>query len=134
MDYDLNLQRIPFGTFQLFTTGYYAVEVGVNLIAATTVDVSVDYFYSLPIDSYAKGIMDIDDSNVVVMDTRNSVMVGDDGPHANKIGALGTLYGGVWLEPNMAQRLTFKLTEGGVDVMANAALISVYAWLRKRTL
>lgn len=134
MAYDLNLLRIPFGTFQLFTTGYYVVEVGVNLIAATAVAVAVDYFYSIPVDSYAKGVMDISDSNVVVMDAHDGVMVGDDGPHANKIGALGTLYGGIWLEPNMAQRLTFKMTAAGVDTMANSALISVYAWLRKRTI
>jgi hypothetical protein len=132
--YDLGMVRMPQGTFDAFTSGYYAVYVGINFIAASAVDVLVDYFYSQPIDSYAKGIMDIATSGQVTLDTRSGTMVGDDGTHADKIGAFGTLYGGIWLEPNVYQRLMFKMTEGGVDVMANSAVVNVYARMRKRTL
>jgi hypothetical protein len=137
--YDLGMIHIPAidanGYAAEFADGFTTFYFSINLIAATAITVAVDYFEYIPMDSYAKGAMDIPTGGLVVIDSRSGSVLGNQGYGINhSLSSAGTLYGGLWLEPNATTKLTFKMTELGLDHMDHYAAIEVDAWLRKRTI
>ncbi len=137
--YDLGMVRFPhsgrFNSYSAFADGFNAPFVGINFIAASAVAVSVDYFLYIPIDGYAKAVLDTTAAAYIIIDTRAGMALANANLGSeNKISSIGTLWGGIWLEPNTLQRISFKLTAGGLDVMATKASLQMSAWLRKRTL
>ena len=138
--YDLGLLHLPDGdstNYSTLTGDIDALVVGVNLFALSTgYTVGVDYFQYLPSDYYASGYLYATGTDVAMMDTRNHKLIANTGSGAyHAVDSIGTMYGGIYLEPNKVQRLTFKFTdENSKDLKIYHTTIEVYAWLRKRTL
>jgi hypothetical protein len=111
------------------------ISVGVNFIAASAITVSVDYLTYTPVDSYLRGTLNYRVDTETILDSRygqiagSTSVIGSSSPNS-----YGTLYGGISLLPGMAQRIFFKETLAGKDLLSTGFSIEIYAYLRKRTL
>jgi len=134
---DLGMLRLAdfIGTYE-FAATWSAVKVGVRMICAAGATVRVDYCMFIPVDSMVRVKLDTpavtgDFIHINCHDNRVYTV--------GSLGALkgsGTIVGGLYLEPNLAQQLIFRLFSGAknTDTMADSAVVSVFGWLRRRTL
>ena len=133
--FDLGLVRLP-ESASFVSSQFAAVVAGINLYSTPGLNVSVDYFQYSPIDSFLHAKLDKAVSlstDVIFLDSKNQTTFAYTSA-ASKITTLGTLFGGINLEPGVVSRLIFKFKSGKNDDMALSAFVTVIPYLRKKTL
>jgi hypothetical protein len=138
--YDLGLLRkMPIGIYNNSPAGGpIAALIGINVVPTVGLDFDLDYIHYDPVDSFAKAVVDASGytTGCIQIDSHNGRAVLSNVPGATcTMRALGTLYGGIYLEPGLAQHLTFKtLPVDGSDTLDVITSLRVSCWARKRTL
>lgn len=138
--FDLGLMQLPpVGNYDEAISGaFYAVSVGLNVINAAGLAFDLDYVQFCPADGYAVSKVDLnplDPLNVRTDCRGGGVNVTAQFDSVDGVISVGTLYGGIMLEPGMAQRLVFKmLLASNADTLSTGGLVRLFCWARKRTL
>jgi hypothetical protein len=137
---DLGMLLLPPGGLydEAIAGGYNNIYIGVTVVSADGLNFSVDYLQYCPADSYSVSKIDINPLEPINIRTDchdGTVHVTDSFGAITGITSAGTLYGGIQLEPGLAQRLVFKFVENNSydDMLANT-LVRLFCWARKRTL
>ncbi len=137
---DLGLTRLPpVGIYDEAIVGaFYSVSVGINVINAAGLSFDLDYLQFCPCDGYAVSKVDLnplDPLNVRTDCRGGNVNVTAEFDSTGGVISVGTLYGGIWLEPGIAQRMVFKfLLASNADTLSTSPLVRLFCWARKRTL
>lgn len=132
---DLGLIYIP-PTKLYASSSFYGFKLGLQLIETAGGTIDVDYIQTWPVDSFAQAVFD----EVLVGTADLNAHEGAALCYAsltNSLEMIGVLYGGIYLEPGIAQILLFKWTSDGVDTQkewTNYLTVKLKCWCRKRNL
>ena len=131
--YDLGMVWMPPGSFNVdLDSGFKDLQVGIHFVSTGGATANVDYFLCTPVDSFARAVIDYG-SVKTVLDCFTGQALGNNQTANDQIYAFGTLYGGIYLEPALAQRLLLKFY-GTTDDPSNYCTVYLNCWARKKTL
>ena len=132
---DLGMLKCPsidpdMGGYNLFNS----ISYGINVVCAAGINFSLDYVEFPPVDSFAAITLDsgLNSGEYLYV---NSLTGQAFGMYSNGlIKTMATMVGGIYLEPNMTQRLYFKFSSAKVDDLAIECYPTITCWQMRKTL
>lgn len=146
--YDLGLLQLPMiGIYDdAVLSGYRTTEfkIGFTAINAAGLNFDLDYMQFSPVDTALHGVFENAIANTgadkqILIDCHDgNIRFLVKSGASWYMGAAGVLYGGIYLEPGIAQRLVFNwmcsVATYPTDLVSSGADVVVHCWARRRTM